>query len=547
MSYSVKKVITVDNNLSIGECENILTSDSSCLGILNENRDVAGFVMFKDLSRILEFNMSGYPISLISTLADTFNVEPDKIDECNLKDFAQKGLGRGFFIGEDNNNVKSLVIVENVCKKNICLIKEYEKNIPAKLKKAIEFTRDAADKISLPIYLIGGVVRDVIIGKKSLDVDITVEENAIEFSRFLKKEYSSFCRVKETHENFKTAKVTFQIGNNEIDIDIASTRKERYTFPASLPSVHEIGCDIQDDLVRRDFSINSMALCLNKSNFCKLVDPLDGYDDLSRQTIKILHPVSFVDDPTRIIRALKFSSRFNFPLDEATRNLQENCLNSGLFDKLGGERIKSEIKQTFNTNNAEAFIRFINEKIYYLVDKRIPIPEKFQDLAYKCQKIASEYSKFINSKTHIWLIYFGVLFSEISSDKVIEISSKLYLSGFETEILLGVKSIQNKYPLIKNASSRFELYEELEGYFSESILIGLMLSEDDTVIKNMNLYLKDLQFITIFTTGKTLIEHGFNPGSIFGEILRDLLKAKINGEISTREDELEKLSGLKNT
>lgn len=541
MSYSIKKVITIDNNLSIGECENILSSDSLCLGILDENRDITSFVMFKDLSRTLEFNISDYSISLISTLADTFDVEPDKLDECNLKSFAQKGLGRGFFIGKDKKNAESLVVVENSCEKDIHLLEEYEKNIPAKFKRAIELTRDSADRISLPIYLIGGIVRDIIIGKKSVDIDITVEENAIEFSKFLKKEYPDFCRIKETHEDFKTAKVTFQIGNNEIDIDIASTRKEKYTFPASLPLVQEIGCCIHDDLVRRDFSINSMALCLNKNNFCKLVDPLEGYNDLSRQVIRVLHPVSFVDDPTRIIRALKFSSRFDFPLDEATKSLQDKCLNSGLFDKLGGERIKSEIRQTFNTNNPEAFIRFINERIYYLVYKGLPIPEKFQDLAYRCHKIISEYSKYLDSKNYIWLIYLGVLFSEISSDKVIEISNKLYLSGFETEILLGAKSIQNKYSIIKNASSRFEVYEEFEGYFSESILIGLTHCEDDTVIKNMNLYLKELQYITISTTGKTLIEHGFKPGPIFGEILRDLLKAKINGEISTRNDEIQKL------
>jgi len=418
------------------------------------------------------------------------------------------------------------------------LLKEYEENLSSKIKKALKLCYTAADKISLPIYLIGGTVRDIIIGQKNFDIDIAVEKNAIEFSKFLRKEYPGICSIKEIHEDFKTTKVIFNINNENVEIDIASTRQEEYKYPASLPTVEKIGCAIYEDITRRDFTINSMALTLNQANFCKLVDPLNGYEDLLNKKIRILHPLSFIDDPTRIIRALKFSVRFNMELENSTKKLQTACIKSGLFNNIANERIKSEIKQTFNLNQARCLEKFLNEKIYCLLDKDISV---FQDkiiiLSSKCENLINKYKKFI-SKDLIWLIYLGILTINLSMDKIDEICQKLYLSGLESEILYSAKNISEKMNLIKSAKTRFEIYEQLEGYFTESILINLITTEDNEIAQNVDLYIKKLQNIKIYTTGKTLINLGLTPGPIFGKILRELLKAKINQEIFTEEDEI---------
>lgn len=539
--FEVKKVLSVDSNLGLNECEKILVSENLCLGILDQNREIISFVIKEDLIRALKFNIKNHPISLIATPADFIDIDIDNPDGDKLKNLVKPGLNKGVFVGKNRRNIHSLIVNKNSYQEAGIkfLTDEFEKNIDDKIKKALKFCSDAADKISLPIFLIGGVVRDIIIGKKSFDVDITVEENSIEFSRFLRKEYPDICKIKEIHEDFKTTKMLFSIENEIIELDIASTRKESYQFPASLPVVEEIGCSIYEDIIRRDFTINSMALSLNKASWCKLTDPLDGYNDLKKGEIKILHPVSFVDDPTRIIRALKFSIRFDYELDNATGKLAESCISSGLFDNLAGERIKSEIKQTLNLNQEECLNRFVKEKIYYLADKNILIPPDIELLSEKTRKSILKYKDYISSDDLIWLIYLGVLIARSPLDKIIEISNKLYLSGLETEILLGAKSILNRIETIKSAKTRFEIYEYFEGYFPESVLIALINADDEIVSQKADLYIKELQDIKIYTTGKTLIEAGFVPGPIFGEVLRQLLEAKINQEISTQEDEID--------
>ena len=454
------------------------------------------------------------------------------------------------------------------------LKKELEKVVTENTIKVLYLCSEAAKKLSLRIFLIGGAVRDIITGKNNFDTDITVQGNAIEFARFLEQNYPDICKIKEIHENFGTTKVIFYINEkiatshlqdaphndeNLIILDIASTRKESYPYPGSLPKVDEIGCDLYDDVNRRDFSINSMAISLNKENFGDLTDYLGGYDDIKQKKIRILHEKSFIDDPTRIIRALKFRVRFSYDLDETTKQLQENCLDSGMFDNFCGERIKSELKQTFNLvrsgsvsrsgcdeqamqaelilNKAEIMEIFIRENIYRLVDKDInnnwiassQAPRNDKPI----QNIVSEYLSFINYD-FFWLIYLGVMLSDFSNEKINQIAQKLYLSSMETEVLTGAKDLLNK---TNCGQANFEIYEFFEKFMPESILICLIKKPE--LKEKADLYFKKLKDIKIYTTGETLINLGVKPSPVFGEILRKLLKARINGEFFSEEEEKE--------
>lgn len=537
--FEVKKVIPASKTLSIEEGERLLISENFCLGVFDQNSEIFGYLTKEDFDRVSEFNIKNQPISLITTLSDFVDTNIDNPYESEILNHLKSGLNNGILTGKDRKNIKTLIINKDFYNKseNIYLTEEFNKNIPEKTRKALLLCSNAANKMSLPIFLIGGVVRDIIIGKESVDVDITVQGNAIEFSGFLKKQYPEICTVKGIHQDFKTAKVAFFIDNDTVELDIASTRKEKYPYPASLPIIKETGCNINEDIERRDFTINSMALVLNQSDFCKLIDPLGGYEDIKDKKITILHPVSFVDDPTRIIRALKFSIRFGYELDYKTVFLRDNCLNSGLFDNLCGERIKSELKQTLNLNRPECLSRLVKENIYYLIDKNIEIKDDIENLSQACHKAVSENLNYISSKDLIWLVYLGSLLSNFSSDKITSVAQKLYLSGLETEILLGGKTIIEKNTELITAKTRYDIYESLEGYFIESILIGLICSKNEVASENIKLYIKELQSIKIYTTGKALIDAGLKPGPLFGEILSELLKEKINQNISTKEEE----------
>ena len=202
------------------------------------------------------------------------------------------------------------------------------------------------------LYYIGGVVRDKLLGVKSFDVDITYEGNAIDYC-------AKFGDVIQVNPDFGTVRIL--VGTKEVDF--ASTRKEVYEKQGHLPTVKEIGCPLKEDVMRRDFTVNALAQRVSDG---EIIDYVGGQKDLENKILKVLHEKSFIDDPTRIIRGLKFRVRFGFNLDENTRKLQEEYLNNINYD-MSYKRVKKELIETFNLNSQKAFEIFINERIYKLL------------------------------------------------------------------------------------------------------------------------------------------------------------------------------------
>ncbi len=530
--YIIRKIISVDHNLSLKDCQKILFSGDSALGILDENRDISAYVLSEHIDRALRFDIENFPIRLIATKCDKYNIG------------LQENAKEDYFIGENPKNIDYVVISEAKQEVYINLKAQYKKILNEKSKKAIEYCSLAADKIDLPLYLIGGAVRDIILGKEHFDIDITVKESAINFAQFLQKTYPDICTVKDFYDDFNTAKVIFKIDDEEILIDLASTRIEGYAFPASLPVVKETGCALREDLIRRDFTVNSMAMSLNSSDFGNLIDYLDGYEDIKKGTIKILHPLSFVDDPTRILRALKFSIRLGYKLDNPTNYLQKECLNSGIFDDLAGERIKSELKQTLNLNLAECYNKLLSEDIFRLFCSKIKKESHNLSQGDKIVEIINKHIEHIKNNDLIWLVYLGCLFADLDSEDVSLAIRKLNLNSVETKILLSGNIILKNKEKLLGMKTLFEVYEFFECHFTESILMALAVTNDETITYYIEKYLNELQFETIHTTGRTLINKGFQPGPEFGYILRDILKEKINGNIQSKEEEETFLSNL---
>ena len=207
------------------------------------------------------------------------------------------------------------------------------------------------------LYYIGGVVRDELIGAKSFDTDFCYEGNAVEFAK------NSGLNIIKTNPDFGTVRVVL----DGKEIDIASTREETYPRKGHLPKVANIGCPLADDLKRRDFTINALA---KRTTDGEIVDKFNGLKDIENKTLRILHPYSFIDDPTRIIRGLKFSVRFGFELSEETKRLQDEYLNNINYD-MSYHRIRKELIETFSLNSAEAFDKFVEQKIYKLLGSNV--------------------------------------------------------------------------------------------------------------------------------------------------------------------------------
>ncbi|MFH1479065.1 MAG: hypothetical protein ABIG92_04740 [Candidatus Omnitrophota bacterium] len=212
---------------------------------------------------------------------------------------------------------------------------DLEKKLSSKIFKLIKTIATIGDKEGIRLYIVGGVVRDILLGVKNLDLDFLVEGDAIAFTESLNKALRGKLTI---YKAFNTATLSLK----GYRIDFVAARKESYKRPASYPDV-EPGT-LKDDLHRRDFSINAMAISVNKKDLGRLVDHCDGYKDLRKGIIRVLHEKSFVDDPTRIFRAVRFAVRFGFEIEPETKKLMKGSILGGFLGEVNRGRIKKEIE-----------------------------------------------------------------------------------------------------------------------------------------------------------------------------------------------------------
>ena len=387
------------------------------------------------------------------------------------------------------------------------------------------------------LFFIGGVVRDELLGRESFDIDITCVGNAIEYC-------SKFGEVVQVNHDFGTVRVklsplirpsgTFsRIGEKDaVVVDFASTRSESYPRKGHLPVVDKIGCSLREDVMRRDFTINAMAKSVTTG---EIIDYTGGLEDLKNKKLRVLHDKSFIDDPTRIIRALKFSVRFGFELDEHTRKLQQDYLNNINYD-MSYKRVKKELIETFDphpnfslspSDNGEilpshnergyryqlAFEKFINEKIYKLVT-----PNVVELPSVNIEKLINNYKP-----ENIWLVFVGVLGD----------LSRLPLTKIEQKILDDVPENVLK--------TDFELYKAFENACLETVLLYGILKDE----QGARHYLDDLRKIKISITGNDLQKLGIKPSPKYQQIFDEILKQKLKNPNMTKEEEIDHLKNLK--
>ena len=350
------------------------------------------------------------------------------------------------------------------------------------------------------MFYIGGVVRDELLGRESFDIDITYVGNAIEYC-------AQFGEVIRVNPDFGTIRVN--VAGREVDF--ASTRAEVYEKKGHLPQVTKIGCTLKEDVLRRDFTVNALAKSVTTG---EIIDYTGGLEDLKHKTLRVLHDGSFIDDPTRIIRGLKFAVRFGFELDEHTKKLQEDYLAAINYD-MCYKRVKKELIETFNLNSQEAFDRFINQGIYKLVSENdITLPSVNIENLIKTYPVKN-----------VWLVYAGVL----------QDLSRLELTRQERKILDDFVFLQNT-PM----NSDFEIYKAFQNVETETVLLYAILRDE----KIARRYLDNLHNIKIQTTGDDLLNLGLKPSPKYKEILDKILAAKLQTPEMSKKDELELVKTL---
>ena len=365
------------------------------------------------------------------------------------------------------------------------------------------------------LFYIGGVVRDELLGRESLDVDITYVGNAIEYC-------SKFGEVVQVNPDFGTVRVAIPFhpspcttsptveASGEVTVDFASTRSESYPQKGHLPVVEKIGCSLKEDVMRRDFTINALAKSVTTG---EIVDYVGGLEDLKNKKLRVLHHKSFIDDPTRIIRGLKFATRFGFELEEHTKKLQDEYLANINYD-MSYKRVKKELIETFSLNSQSAFQKFIDQKIYKLVTPNdVEIPKV--DVEKFINKYLADQPS--SCPAAIWLVYVGIL-GDLSRIPLTKIEQKI-LDDVPKEVL----------------KSDFELYKTFQNARIETVLL-YAITKDETGARH---YLDDLRKIKLDITGKDLQTLGIKPSPKYQEIFDEVLKVKLKNPSMAKDDEIE--------
>ena len=399
--------------------------------------------------------------------------------------------------------------------------KNIEAYLPPEILALVKSTGGIAAAKCQRAYLVGGTVRDLLLKRPHLDIDLVVEGDALSLARQLAKGRGGKLL---THPRFGTA--TFSQG--AFSLDLVTARSETYAEPAALPTVKP--GNIQDDLFRRDFSINAMAASLDPAQFGDLVDPYGGKSDLDRHLIRVLHQRSFKDDPTRVWRAIRYEQRLDFRLEFDTTTLLRR--DSAIMDRVSGDRLRHELERILEEDYPE--------KVFYRAERLGVLRHLYPALEgngwlgehFDRAREASGYSK-----PDIKL-YLALLVWRLDDGALKSFRERLKFGGDTARVLKDIPGLKQALPgLLSPGLTPSGIYYALERHRPETIR-AVALGMDAALVKQrLELYLSTLRFVETSLTGNDLKKMGVPEGKKMGALLKMLKEAKLNGEVKTREAE----------
>lgn len=411
---------------------------------------------------------------------------------------------------------------------------------------------EEADRINLPIFVVGGFVRDLLLERPSLDFDIVVEGDAIFFARRLADRFGG--RVL-THQRFGTAKWDISeiraklLGRLPLEeekgeaarlpesLDLITARTEFYEQPAALPTVES--SSIKMDLHRRDFTINTLALRLDGEHYGRIHDYWGGLSDLRKGHIRVLHALSFVDDATRLLRAVRFERRFEFQIEPRTKALMEESL--PLLNRLTGARLRHEINLIMSEPKAPAMLdRLAELEILKTIHPALPwnhtLAEYFENLDTGSIDPAWDLSDHVDRLSLKQILGYLVWLGRLPEPTLRSVASRLRFKSNLKQLLIETSKINRELPNLVGAKPS-EIVHALEKAPRLSLFAAYTVNEATKFREPLWRFISQWADVTPHTTGNDLREMGLPPSPAYGRILTALRDAWIDGEIQSKQEE----------
>ena len=412
--------------------------------------------------------------------------------------------------------------------------------LPKRIQDLLTQLGQVADELNLNVFVVGGFVRDLLMNKNNLDLDVVVEGDGVAFAETFAREND--CRVR-CHHKFGTAVLIFP---DDFKIDVASARMEYYLRPGALPDVEH--ASVKMDLSRRDFTINTLAISLNQDAYGSLLDYYGGQRDIDDKVLRVLHNLSFVEDPTRVFRAVRFEQRLGFKIGKQTEHLLNSAVRLGLMEKVSGHRLFSELFLILNEPRPlPAVSRLARLDVLRQIHPKLTSKIDYSRSFDEARRTTDWYDLlYTGQPCERWFCYFMVFTAILDRDEIKNLSERLQLIpryrdmlNQQRSIALGILKRLESRPEAMRPPKSSSLYRWFKPLSTEILLFMMARTSQDLVRQWISHYITHLRDVQPLLTGHDLETMGFQPGPVYREILDALLYARLDGRVVSVEDERE--------
>ncbi|MDY6823110.1 MAG: CBS domain-containing protein [Thermodesulfobacteriota bacterium] len=394
---------------------------------------------------------------------------------------------------------------------------------------------EIASGLGFNAYVVGGFVRDMFLYRPTEDVDLVIEGDGIAFAQ----QFAALMDARvHYYKKFGTAVVTLP---DESKIDVASARMEYYKFPAALPTVEM--SSIKLDLFRRDFTINTLAISLHPDRFGTLIDFFSAQRDIKEKTIRVLHSLSFVEDPTRIFRAIRFAQRFEFTIGKMTSGLIENAVKMDFFKRLSGRRVFGELRQILEEDNPVPAIHLLSDyNLMAAIHPAIKVDKNVLNILDAAREVVAWYELlFLEDTCDRWMVYFLVLLKGCDQEKTEEICNRFELNRRHQHLFIKERlDADDALHWLKRDRSpeNSRLFDRLSEFKIELILYIMAVAGDNDIKRRISHYIVHLKGMEPLIKGRDLKAMGISEGPVYSRILNAVRRARLDGIVKTHQDEL---------
>ncbi len=410
--------------------------------------------------------------------------------------------------------------------------------LPVHVYEFLKKAGEVAEEMGFQAYGVGGFVRDLLLRRDTFDIDIVVEGDGMAFSERLAAYTNG---VSKRHRKFKTASLTLPDG---FQVDIASARLEYYDRPAALPTVTH--SSIKLDLFRRDFTINTLAVRLKPDSFGQLLDFFGAQEDLRERRIRVLNNLSFVEDPTRILRAIRFEQRFGFRLGKHTLNLMKHAIQNNFIDLLSGKRLFNEFSLILEEEDPVAMLKRMDElDVLKAIHPKLVIHERILNLLRAVRETLAWYDLlFQRQKADKWVVYLFALTDYTRPEVLGEVMERFKIppksrQKWQDERREGMICLgQLKKRLKEGTCPPSCVHEKLSPLHLNTLLFMLAKADTVSVKREISSFVTDYSRVKISLKGHDLKDMGIPQGPIYQEIFRNLLKQRLDGKIKNKREEI---------